>query len=192
MSGNDQKRASSRLLRLDRLDRKIIGVLQAEGRKPYSKIAAEVGSSESVVRYRVQRLQEERVIDVVGVADPLRIGFDRMALVGIKTAPGKAHDVCFALKEIAETSYVVMIAGSFDVIVELICEDTDHFTNLLTKQVQTIEGVVATESFFVLEIHKMAYGWGVPDVALAADSDDDEAEDLRDADGSPSNNKESK
>jgi Lrp/AsnC family transcriptional regulator for asnA, asnC and gidA len=161
---------------LDEIDRRLIAALQADGRKPYSRIASELDVSESVVRYRAQRLEDEGMLQVVGIADPLRIGFDRMALVGLKVAPGTARRVCETVTELPETSYVVMIAGSFDVLVEVICRDTDHFTELLTERLQTIEGIVATESFFVLEVHKMAYGWGVPEVAVAIENRPDQEE----------------
>jgi Lrp/AsnC family transcriptional regulator, regulator for asnA, asnC and gidA len=161
---------------LDDIDRHVIAALQAEGRKPYSRIASELDVSESVVRYRAQRLEDEGMLQVVGIADPLRIGFDRMALVGLRVEPGTAERVCEAVTELPETSYVVMIAGSFDVLVEVICRDTDHFTELLTKRLQTIDGIVATESFFVLQVHKMAYGWGVPEVAIATRNGPDEEE----------------
>ncbi|HWT93995.1 MAG TPA: Lrp/AsnC family transcriptional regulator [Solirubrobacteraceae bacterium] len=152
---------------LDDVDRRIIGALQAEGRRPYSRIASDIGVSESVVRYRVQRLEEAGMLQIVGIADPLRIGFDRMALIGIKVRPGTVERVCDACTALPETSYVAAIAGSFDLIVEVICRDTSHFTELLNKRLHHIDGVVSTESFLVLEIHKMAYGWGVGEVALA-------------------------
>lgn len=149
------------------MDRRIIGALQAEGRRPFSRIAAEVGVSESVVRYRVARLESSGMLQIVGIADPLRIGFDRMALIGLKVRPGALHDVCKAMTDFPETSYVAAIAGSYDVLVEVICRDTAHFTELLTQRLHTTDGVVSTESFLVLEIHKMAYGWGVGEVAVA-------------------------
>jgi Lrp/AsnC family transcriptional regulator for asnA, asnC and gidA len=158
-------------LKLDDVDKRIIGALQAEGRRPYSRIAADLGVSESVVRYRAQRLEQAGVLQVVGIADPLRIGFDRMALIGLKVRPGTLDDVCRAVTAFPETSYVAAIAGSYDVIVEVICRDTAHFTEVLTQRLHHVDGVVSTESFLVLEIHKMAYGWGVGEVATAADED---------------------
>ena len=152
---------------LDVVDRRIIGALQAEGRRPYSRIATELGVSESLVRYRVARLEDSGMLQIVGIADPLRIGFDRMALIGLKVRPGALQDVCRAVTEFPETSYVAAIAGSYDVIIEVICRDTAHFTELLTKRLHATDGVVSTESFLVLEIHKMAYGWGVGEVAVA-------------------------
>ncbi|WP_445149459.1 Lrp/AsnC family transcriptional regulator [Baekduia sp. Peel2402] len=153
-------------MKLDDVDKGIISALQADGRRPYSRIAADLDVSESVVRYRAQRLEQAGVLQVVGIADPLRIGFDRMALIGVKVRPGALDDVCAAITALPETSYVAAIAGSYDVIVEVVCRDTAHFTELL-KRLHVVEGVTSTESFLVLEIHKMAYGWGVGEVAVA-------------------------
>jgi Lrp/AsnC family transcriptional regulator for asnA, asnC and gidA len=154
-------------LNLDEIDRGIIAALQAEGRRPYSRVATDLGVSESVVRYRVQRLEQAGLLQVVGIADPLRIGFDRMALIGLKVRPGSMQAVCEAVTAFPESSYVAATAGSFDVIVEVICRDTAHFTELLTGRLHAVDGVVTAESFLVLEIHKMAYGWGVGEVAAA-------------------------
>jgi Lrp/AsnC family transcriptional regulator for asnA, asnC and gidA len=154
-------------LNLDDIDRGIIAALQAEGRRPYSRVATDLGVSESVVRYRVQRLEQAGLLQVVGIADPLRIGFDRMALIGLKVRPGAVQAVCAAVTAFPETSYVAATAGSFDVMVEVICRDTAHFTELLTGRLHAVDGVVTAESFLVLEIHKMAYGWGVGEVAAA-------------------------
>jgi Lrp/AsnC family transcriptional regulator for asnA, asnC and gidA len=154
-------------VKLDDVDRGIIGALQADGRRPYSRIATELGVSESVVRYRAQKLEQAGVLQVVGIADPMRIGFDRMALIGVRVRPGTVDAVCAAITAFPETSYVVAIAGSFDVMVEVVCRDTAHFTELLTRRLHHVDGVVSAESFLVLEIHKMAYGWGVGQVATA-------------------------
>lgn len=140
-----------------------MAALQAEGRRPFSSIAEELGISESVVRYRVQRLEEAGILQVVGIADPLRIGFDLMAMVGVHVRPGAVREVCARLQELPETSYVAAVAGRYDVLVEVVCRDTGHFQELLTDQVHGIDGVLGTESFLILEIHKMAYGWGVGD-----------------------------
>ncbi|HET6507774.1 MAG TPA: Lrp/AsnC family transcriptional regulator [Baekduia sp.] len=153
-------------MKLDDVDKRIISALQADGRRPYSRIAADLDVSESVVRYRAQRLEQAGVLQVVGIADPLRIGFDRMALIGLKIRPGSMDAVCAAVTEFPETSYVAALAGSFDAIVEVVCRDTGHFTELL-KRLHLVDGVTSTESFLVLEIHKMAYGWGVGEVAVA-------------------------
>lgn len=146
---------------LDDTDRRIIAILQAHGRRPYSQIAEDLGIPASSVRYRVNRLEENGVLQVVGIANPLTIGFDRFAMIGLKVRPGTAREVCRQLAELPETSYVIMTAGQYDVMAEVICRDTEHFTGLVNERMHHIDGITATESFFVLEVHKLAYGWGV-------------------------------
>jgi Lrp/AsnC family transcriptional regulator, regulator for asnA, asnC and gidA len=153
------------VVQLDDVDKGIIAALQVDGRRPYSRIAADIGVSESVVRYRVGRLEQSRILQVVGIADPLRLGFDHMAMIGVKARPGTVREVCEAITAFPETSYVANTAGTYDALVEVVCRDTAHFTELLQERIQKVDGVVATEPHFVLEIHKMAYGWGVGEVA---------------------------
>lgn len=167
MTDSGNLRPTTGMSKLDLTDRRIIGALQVDGRRPYSRIAADVGVSESVVRYRVKRLEESGMLQIVGIADPLRIGFDRMALVALNVRPGTVQDVCRAAADLPETSYVAAIAGAYDVIVEVVCRDTAHFGELLTERLHGIDGVVSAESFLVLQIHKLAYGWGVGEVAVA-------------------------
>lgn len=149
---------------MDDIDRRIIAILQADGRRAYSQIAEDLGIPASSVRYRVQRLEDSGVLQIVGIANPLSIGFNHLAMVGMRVRPGSVQDVCRALRDLPETSYVIVTAGQFDVMAEVICRDTEHFTELLTRRMHLIDGVVSTDSFFVLEVHKLAYGWGVPEV----------------------------
>jgi len=156
---------------LDDTDRRIIAILQADGRRPYSQIAEDLGIPASSVRYRVQRLEDNGVLQIVGIANPLTIGFDRFAMIGLKVRPGTAREVSRRLSELPETSYVIMTAGQYDVMAEVICRDTGHFTDLVNERMHQIDGVTSTESFFVLEVHKLAYGWGVSRVeSLALDA----------------------
>lgn len=152
---------------LDAIDRQIVAALQPEGRRPFSRIAADIGVGESVVRYRVQRLEAAGILQIVGIADPLKIGFELMALVGVRVVAGQLESVAAAATAIPETSYVASVAGAYDLVVEVVCRDTAHFGELLTKRLARIPGVAQTDSFLILEIHKMAYGWGVGDVATA-------------------------
>lgn len=162
-------------VRLDDVDRRVIAALQADGRKPYSRIASDLGVSESVVRYRAQRLERAGILQVVGIADPLKIGFDLMSMIGVKVRPGMLDAVCEQITALPETSYVAAIAGAYDVLVEVVCRDTQHFSELLKNRLHEIEGVVDTESFLILEIHKMAYGWGVGEVAAVPVGEDEES-----------------
>lgn len=149
---------------LDEIDRKLIAALQVDGRIPFSVLAQDLDMSASSVRYRVQRLQDSGLFQIVGIANPLNIGFDRLALIGVNCDAGTAPSVCEALTELPETSYVVLTSGSFDVMVEVVCRDIDHYTELMFSTLQKIPGVASTESFFVLKAHKLAYGWGVGNI----------------------------
>jgi len=146
---------------IDDVDREIVATLQRDGRRSYSRLATDLGVAESVVRYRVQKLEKSGILQIVGIADPLKVGFDLMALVGVGVQPGHLPAVSEAMAELPEASYVAALAGRYDLIVEVVCRDTAHFSLLLTDRIQTITGVVRTESFLILSIQKMAYGWDV-------------------------------
>jgi Lrp/AsnC family transcriptional regulator for asnA, asnC and gidA len=169
MSRKPQSRANGEAaVELDDIDRQLVSALQRDGRRAFSKLAAEIGIGESVARYRVQRLERAGILQIVGIADPLKVGFDLMALIGVRVVPGRIKDVATSVSTLPETSYVASLAGAFDLVVEVVCRDTAHFTHLLTQQIHHVDGVVSTESFLIMEIHKMAYGWDVRHNAAAA------------------------
>lgn len=146
---------------LDDVSKAIIEELQRDGRRSYAAIGKAVGLSEAAVRQRVQRLVEGGVMQVVAVTDPLQLGFARQAMVGLKVA-GSLESVADAVSEIAEVDYVVVTAGSYDLLVEVVCESDSHLLELLSTQIRTIPGVVATETFMYLQLRKQTYSWGVP------------------------------
>jgi Lrp/AsnC family transcriptional regulator, regulator for asnA, asnC and gidA len=144
---------------LDEADKTIVELLQHDGRLPYTRLAAQVGLSEAAVRQRVQRLIENKVVQIVAVTDPLTLGFRRQAMVGLKVE-GDIIAVADALALIPEVDYVVCTSGSFDLLFELVCEDDDHLLTLLNDQVRTIPGVRSTETFMYLRLRKQTYAWG--------------------------------
>jgi len=141
------------------MSRAIIEQLQADGRRPYAKIAAAVGLSEAAVRQRVGRLIETGVVQIVAVTNPLQLGFSRQAMIGIK-AEGNLDSVVERLNSMDEVDYVVVTAGSFDILAEVVCEDDDHLLNLLNREIRVIPGVRSTESFVYLKLSKQTYQWG--------------------------------
>lgn len=147
-------------LQLDDISKAIIEQLQHDGRMPYSTIAKEVGLSEAAVRQRVQKLIEHNVVQIVAVTDPTQLGFARQAMIGIR-AEGDLEEVAEALAQMPEVDYVTITAGSFDVMIEVVCESDDHLLELLSKRIRTIDGVRSTESFVYLRLHKQTYAWGV-------------------------------
>jgi Lrp/AsnC family transcriptional regulator for asnA, asnC and gidA len=144
---------------LDPVAKSIIEQLQQDGRRSYAAIGKAVGLSEAAVRQRVQRLLDQGVVQIVAVTDPLQVGFNRQAMIGIRTT-GDVHLVADALAAITEVDYVVITAGSFDVIAEVVCEDDDHLLDLLTNQIRTLPGVRSTETFVYLKLNKQHYNWG--------------------------------
>ncbi len=144
---------------LDAANRAIIEALQKDGRRPYGAIAEEVGLSEAAVRRRVQRLRESGVIQIVAVTNPLQLGFTRQALVGIQVE-GDVRQVGAKLVALAEVDYVVMCAGKFDLLAEVVCEDDDRLLHLLNDAIRSIPGVRSTETFLYLKLAKQTYTWG--------------------------------
>jgi Lrp/AsnC family transcriptional regulator for asnA, asnC and gidA len=144
---------------LDEANRAIIEALQRDGRRPYGAIAEEVGLSEAAVRRRVQRLRETGVIQIVAVTDPLQLGFHRQALVGVRV-DGDVRTVAAKLADIDDVDYVVVCAGSFDLLVEVVCEDDEHLLQLLNDSIRAVPGVRDTESFVYLKLTKQTYTWG--------------------------------
>jgi Lrp/AsnC family transcriptional regulator for asnA, asnC and gidA len=145
----------------DDLDRRIIEALQENGRTPFLKLAEALGVSEGTVRSRYHRLCEADMLQVVGVTNPLRLGFDSSALVGIKVA-GSALEVAETIAGWDEASYVVVTAGQFDVVVELICTDRLHLMDVVSR-IRELDEVVSSETFVYLALVKQLYNWGVPE-----------------------------
>ena len=145
---------------LDDVSKAIIEQLQQDGRRSYAAIGKVVGLSEAAVRQRVQRLIDGGVMQVVAVTDPLELGFARQAMVGVRVQ-GPLESVADALAALDEVDYVVITAGSFDLLVEVVCESDDHLLDLISSRIRTVEGVVATETFMYLSLRKQTYSWGV-------------------------------
>ncbi|MFI5691619.1 Lrp/AsnC family transcriptional regulator [Kribbella sp. NPDC051586] len=145
---------------MDDTSKAIIEQLQVDGRRSYAAIGKAVGLSEAAVRQRVQRLTEAGVMQVVAVTDPLELGFDRQAMIGIK-AEGALEPIADELAKMDEVEYVVVTAGSFDILAEVLCESDEHLLQVLSERVRQIEGVKATETFVYLKLVKQTYSWGV-------------------------------
>lgn len=150
--------AVSRPPRLDGLDRAIIEALQKNGREPFRRIAADLGVSEATVRARYTRLVDDNVLQVTGVTNPLGLGFDAMAMVGIRTS-GPPEPVADAIAQWDEAGYVVVTAGQFDLLVELVCPDR-HELLTMTNRIRSLPEVVSTETFLYLDLWKQLYDWG--------------------------------
>ncbi|MBQ0895301.1 Lrp/AsnC family transcriptional regulator [Micromonospora purpureochromogenes] len=143
---------------LDDVAKQIIEQLQEDGRRPYATIGKAVGLSEAAVRQRVQRLLDAGVMQIVAVTDPLQLGFPRQAMIGLRT-DGDLEAVADRLAEFEEIDYVVITAGSFDLLAEVVCRNDAHLLEILQK-LRAVPGVLATEAFVYLKLRKQTYSWG--------------------------------
>jgi Lrp/AsnC family transcriptional regulator for asnA, asnC and gidA len=144
---------------LDDVDKRLIESLQEDGRRPYTQLAQTVGLSEAAVRQRVRRLVETGVTQIVAVTDPMTLGFRRMAMVGVRVE-GDVRVAADAIAAFPEIDYLVIVAGSFDLLVEAVCEDDDDLLALLNGKIRAVSGVTSTDTFTYLKICKETYAWG--------------------------------
>jgi len=142
------------------LDKRIIEHLQQDGRRPFTQIAADLGVSEAAVRARTNRLVERGIIQVVGVTDPLKLGFQQQAMIGVRCERDRLLQVAEAVSAFAEVDYVVITAGAFDLLIEVVCENNEALLRFLTERLRAVEGVRETETFVYLRMVKQTYQWG--------------------------------
>ncbi len=143
--------------RIDALDQGIIEALQANGRESFRAIAARLGVSEATIRARYARLCDDDILQVVGVTNPLGLGFEQ-ALIGIKTT-GPPQPVADEIASWAEADYVVVTAGQYDLVVEVVAADRRGLLDV-TNRMRALDGVVSTETFLYLDLVKQLYDWG--------------------------------
>ena len=151
--------APAKPLSLDNVSKAIIEQLQLDGRRSYAEIGKAVGLSEAAVRQRVQKLTESGVMQIVAVTDPMQLGFYRQAMIGIRVS-GDTRVIADRLAAMPSVDYVVLTAGNFDILAEVVCENDDELIDLLNSEIRTLEGVSSTETFVYLRLHKQLYDWG--------------------------------
>lgn len=151
---------------LDTVDRGIIEALQRNGREPFRRIAAELGVSEATVRARYARLCDHGIVQVTAVTNPLGLGYEAQAMVGVRTT-GPPEAIADEIARWPEADYIVLTAGQFDILVELLCGDRRGLLDV-TNRIRELEGVVSTETFLYLELWKQMYDWGPRELAIVA------------------------
>ena len=151
---------SGRRPALDDLDKAIIRCLQLDGRRPYAQIGRELKVPEATVRQRAERLISRRVVQVVGVTDPLAMGFQQPALIGLKVDANRLDEIAQKIAALDEVTYLVVTAGRFDLMCEVVCEDNDHLLRVLTEDLAKIRGIRSTETLVELRFVKESYRWG--------------------------------
>ena len=143
---------------MDELDREIIEYLRTDGRMRFTKIAEELGVAEGTVRNRVAKLQDDKIIQIIGMTDPHRMGFEAPAMICVNIQPPHLEEAAAAIAALPEVSYLVLVSGEFDFLVEVKCRDREHLVTFLHESLQTIPGVQRTQTFMILHTYKMAHG----------------------------------
>ena len=160
LDGRPRARPTAAREEVSELDKRIIEHLQADGRRPFTQIATDLGVSEAAVRARTNRLVERGILQVVGVTDPLKLGFQQMAMIGIKCEASRLIEVAEEISQFPETDYVVVTAGTYDILVECVAEDNEALLTFLSERLRKIPGVRETETFVYLRLMKQSYQWG--------------------------------
>lgn len=144
---------------LDEVSKKIIEQLQEDGRRSYAEIGKVVGLSEAAARQRVQKLVSTGVMQIVAVTDPMQLGFQRQAMIGLRVS-GDSRRVADRLEEIPEIDYLVLTTGAYDILAEVVCVDDAHLLELINGRIRVIDGVAMTETLTYLELRTQHYNWG--------------------------------
>lgn len=144
---------------LDDVSKSIIEQLQEDGRRPYASIGKAVGLSEAAVRQRVSKLLETGVMQIVAVTDPMQVGFNREAMIGVEV-DGDIEAVAAVIEKMPEVSYLVITAGSYDILLEVVCEDDEALLEVINRKIRALPGVRRTETFMYLKLRKQIYTWG--------------------------------
>jgi Lrp/AsnC family transcriptional regulator for asnA, asnC and gidA len=145
---------------LDDLDKAIIKYLQQDGRRPYAQIGRELKVPEATVRQRAERLISRGIVQVVGVTDPLAMGFQQPAFIGLHVEAARLDEIAEQVAALDEVTYVVVTAGRFDMICEVVCEDNEHLLRVLADRLAKIDGIRSTETMVELRFVKESYRWG--------------------------------
>lgn len=143
---------------MDNIDLELIAILQKDGRTPFTEIAKKLNISEGTVRNRLARLQEKGVLQVIGMVDPYTLGFDAPAMIGVSVDPPELEKAAEVIAKFEEVSYLIMVSGEFDLIVEVMCKDRESLASFLNQKLRQVPGITRTQTYLILRTFKMAYG----------------------------------
>src|SRR5215475_13706448 len=148
MDQHNQKNA------VDEIDQRIIEALQQDGRRPFTKIAADLGISEASVRQRVANLINTQVMQIVAITNPIKLGFSLASMIGIRISGERLLEAAEEISTLEEVIYLIICTGSFDLLAEVVCRDNDHLLSFLTEKLYKVQGVQQAETFMYLRVCK--------------------------------------
>ena len=148
MDQHNQKNA------IDDIDQRIIEALQQDGRRPFTKIAIDLGISEASVRQRVANLISNQVMQIVAITNPIKLGFSLASMIGIRVSGERLLEAAREISTFEEVTYLIICTGSFDLLAEVVCRDNDHLLSFLTEKLYKVQGVQQAETFMYLRVCK--------------------------------------
>ena len=140
---------------MDDVDFEILTQLQADGRRPFTEMAKALGVTEGTIRNRVAKLVADDTLQIIGHVDPHRVGFGAPALISISVQPGKVEEVAQQVQTFPELSYLLLVAGEYDLLMEVMCRDREHLRELITTRLHNLEGVTNTHTTLILHTYKV-------------------------------------
>jgi Lrp/AsnC family transcriptional regulator for asnA, asnC and gidA len=140
--------------KLDELDISIMAHLQKNRRKTYRDIAKDLEVSEGTIRNRVKKLERNGAMSSDGLIEPFRIGFNTAATISVKIQPPFLDEAIKEISELSEVSTMIVIAGEYDLNIDVYCRDQDHLTEFITQRLQKVKGLAETQVAIMLRVLK--------------------------------------
>ncbi len=150
---------------IDELDRQIVELLQDDGNLTNVALAERLGTSEATVRRRRARLEEEDIIRIAAVADPFKLGFRIIVIIGVQTERSRLLEVEQALKQMHQIRFLGVTLGTYDLMMEAWFRSNNELLQFITETLAQIDGITRTESFQIMRLSKYTYDWGQPAAA---------------------------
>lgn len=149
------------MVALDQTEKKIVQLLQRDGRMSFVDMAASIGVTEGTVRRKYYRLVNEGLLHIVGIAEPFKMGLNSLAIIGLSVEPGKLEDVAREVSALGEVKYVAVTTGSSDIIMQAYFRNNDDLSFFLINRLTKIDGVTEVNTSLILGVYKQAFDWGV-------------------------------
>ena len=146
---------------IDEIDRRVIKILQADGRRPNTEIARDLHVSETTIRKRVSQLVSQGLINIVAVPTPRAVGLNLSAIIGISVTLPKLKEISEELKRQKEVRYVGLSTGRYDIIVEAFFLDPQHFLDFISNKLGGMDGITSLETSMILDVVKFSYEWEI-------------------------------
>lgn len=158
-AANQSAAPARSLAELDDIDRRLIQLLQVDGRMSNAAMAREIGASEPTVRKRIERLRADDVIKVTAVLNPRAYGYQRDVLINVRTDPGLVFQVGEKLSRYEQAVYLAYTEGPYQILVDMLFRDDEELLEFLGNELGAIDGVTGTHVVSVLRVERVDFDW---------------------------------